>query len=277
MKDRRTKGGAAKSKSKGRKLRSDVADHRFFDTKAGIFTATILSLLLWWVPYLGPMAAGFMGGRKAGSLYRGAFAGALACVIVIAFTTALSVGVAAILTDHAEAVESFSPFIFEKIGELSDYLTKFVTVSGSSIFFDQSTYFLMVALSIIGGAFADQSRKEVKAIVGAARDTTKPAVPRSVRAHRENRNVEFQTYEDYARMSVNVTSVPEPRSPEKKPAQRPAAEPQFEPVVHVPQTSVPANTTMTSSSSTTVTADNVPEPARVQVPTSSAKDEFEFL
>ena len=279
MKDRRTNGRAAKSKSKGRRVRSTKADHSFYDSKAGILTATVLSLLLWWVPYLGPMAAGFMGGRKAGSLYRGIMVGLVTMVILLVITTILSVGTAAILTDYADAVESFSPFLYEKFGDLSEYLSMFVTVSGSSIVFEQSTYFLMVSLAIIGGAFADQARKEVKAIVGAAKESSKPPVPRSMKAYRENRNVEFQTYEDYARMSVNVTSVPEQR-PEKKPAQRPvAAEPQYEqPVARVPQTSVPANTTMVSTTATsTITAEDVPEPTRTQVPTSSVKDEYDYL
>ena len=53
----------------------------------------VLSLLLFWLPLLGPLIAGFVGGQTAGSAGRGILAAlipvVILCVILFAFSTAL--------------------------------------------------------------------------------------------------------------------------------------------------------------------------------------------
>lgn len=53
----------------------------------------VISLLLFWLPLIGPLLAGFVGGRTAGSAGRGFVAailpGAVLCFILFAFGTAL--------------------------------------------------------------------------------------------------------------------------------------------------------------------------------------------
>ncbi len=271
----RTKGGAARSK--GRKKKAKGADSGFFDSKAGIIIATFLSLVLWWVPYLGPITAGFMGGRKAGSLFRGAMVGFVSLVLVLLISTVLSVGVAAIISDYGDAVESFSPFIYEKVVDLSSYLEGFVTVSGTSIVFDQSNYFLMVALCVIGGAFADQHRREVKAIVGLAKESSQAPVPRSVKAYKENRTLGFQSYEDYARMSVNVATATEAKPAPKKQPQRTVVDtPAPEPAVR-PQPVQSAGTVVTSTMTTATPTMNVPDQPVTTTKPPQAKDDYDYL
>ena len=271
----RTKGGAARSK--GRKSKAKGPDSEFFDPKAGIIIATFLSLVLWWVPYLGPIAAGFMGGRKAGSLFRGAIVGFVSLVLVLIVSTALSVGVAAVISDYGDAVESFSPFIYEKAVDLSSYLEGFVTVSGTSISFDQSNYFLMVAMCVIGGVFADQHRKEVRAIVGIAKDINQAPVPRSVKAYKENRALGFQSYEDYARMSVNVATASEAKPAPKKQPQRTVVDtPVPEPAVR-PQPVQSAGTVVTSTMTTVTPTMNVPDQPITTSKPSQAKDDYDYL
>lgn len=271
MKTGRTKGGAARLK--GRRKKVQGASSEFFNPKAGILTATLLSLVLWWVPYLGPMAAGFMGGRKAGSFFRGGIVGGISMALVLIITTVLSVGFAAIITDFGEPVQSFSPALYDFAERAADYLTKFVTVTGTSISFDQSNYFLMVALCIIGGVFADQHRREVKAIIALERESNQPPVPRSVKAFREHRNLGFQTYEDYARMSVNVATASEPKASERKPRKAPV-ETVSEPV-HVETQA--ATSVATSTFAPMDTGDNVPEPPKSVPKPRTPGDEYEFL
>ncbi len=273
MKTGRTKGGAARLK--GRRKKAQGASSEFFNPKAGLLIATLLSLVLWWVPYLGPMAAGFMGGRKAGSFFRGGVVGVIAMVIVLGIATTFSVMFAAIITDFGDPVQSFSPALYEFAEQAADYFAKFVTVSGSSISFDQSNYFLMVALCLIGGAFADQSRREAKAIIDLARESNAPQPPRSVRAFREHRNLGFQTYEDYARMSVNVSAAAEAHAAERKPQKAPA-EPVPEPVARVEQSQA-ADTVVTTTFADAAPAEDVPAEPRTVPQTRKPTDDYEFL
>jgi len=272
----RTKGGAARNKGRRGKVKGAASE--FFDSKAGIFTATVLSLFLWWVPYLGPMAAGFMGGRKAGSMFRGILVGALSFALVLAVTTAISVGVASLMTDYQEAVEGFSPALYEKLGDLSSYLEGFVTVTGTSISFDQSNYFLMVALCIIGGAFADQSRREVKAIVDLVKENNQAPVPRSMKAFKEHRTFGFRTYEDYARMSVNVASASEAKAAERKPQKAPAPEePRAAETAYRPQQAQTTSAGATPTMGSGMSSAEVPETPTSTTRTTTANDDYEFL
>ncbi|MBS63943.1 hypothetical protein [Salinisphaera sp.] len=54
----------------------------------------VLSLLLFWLPLLGPLIAGFVGGRTAGSAGRGLLAAvlpaAVLCFVLVGFGTALA-------------------------------------------------------------------------------------------------------------------------------------------------------------------------------------------
>ena len=253
----------------------------FFDSKAGILIATLMALLLWWVPYLGPMAAGFMGGRKAGSMYRGILVGIVSCILVLLITGLLSVGVAALYTgDFAAPVQEFSAELYELIGLLSDYLETFIIVTETGFEFDQGTYFLLGAMSFIGGVFADQTRKEVKAISELIKGMNQAEPPRSLKAYRDHREVGFRSYDDYAAMSVNVSQVRENKTAEKKAKpQKPQqqAEASYPAVQVQVQQTQPSNSVLTSSISSTTVTETVPDNKKKTFVPSNDKDDYEFL
>ena len=279
----RSKKGATGSSGRNGNCRTAISE--FYNSKSGIATATILTLILWWVPYIGPMAAGFMGGRKGGSLLRGVFVGASACVFAIAMATAFSVGIAGLMSLAGDAILDTSQVLYDRLHDLQGYLDTLVVVNGTSISVEPSSYFLMLALSIIGGAYADQSRGEVKAIVALEKEANAPAVPRSVKAYRENRSLEFKTYEDYARMSTNVTSAPEYkdiREPAKPPGPVTASvgndytSVRTEDAVVIEHTQPIASTvTVTATSETVETV--VPDVKSEPAPRREVKDDYEFL
>ncbi len=273
MKKGRTDRGAAKKK---RGVNTTFA--AFFDSKAGIFVATVMALFLWWVPYLGPMAAGFMGGRKAGSMYRGLLVGIVSCLLLLLITGLLSVGVSALYEgDFAAPVQEFSVDLYNALGLLSEYLESFIVVTDTGFEFDQATYFLMGAMAFIGGVFADQARKEVRAISELVKGMNQAEPPRSIKAYRSNRAVGFRTYDDYAEMSVNVSQVRE------KPVEKKAAPPKRQaetvyPEVQVQvQQSQPSNTVLTSSMSTATVTETVPDTKKKTFVPSADKDDYEFL
>ena len=251
----------------------------FFDSKAGIAVATVMALFLWWVPYLGPMAAGFMGGRKAGSMYRGFIVGIISCVLLLVITGLLSVGVSALYTgDFAETIQGISTGLYDAIGLLSDYLATFIVVTDSGFEFDQANYFLLGAMSFIGGVFADQARKEVKAISELVKGMNQAEPPKSMKAYRDHREVGFRSYDDYADMSVNVSQVRDVRPVEKRPkaSMRQAETAYPEVQVQVQQTQ-PASSVLTSSISTSTVTETVPDRKKKNFLPSNDKDDYEFL
>ena len=274
MKKGRTDRGAAKKNKKG--VKSPFA--AFFDSKAGIFVATVMALFLWWVPYLGPMAAGFMGGRKAGSMYRGLLVGIVSCFLLLLITGLLSVGVSALYEgDFAGPVEEFSTGLYDALGMLSDYLGTFIVVTDTGFEFDQATYFLMGAMAFIGGVFADQARKEVKAISELVKGMNQAEPPRSMKAYREHRTVGFRSYDDYADMSVNVSQVRERPAEKKSAPSKRQAETAYPEVQVQVQQSQPTNTVLTSSISTSTVTETVPDAKKRAFVPSSDKDDYEFL
>ena len=275
MKKGRTDRGAARKKKSG--VKTPFA--AFFDSKAGIFVATVMALFLWWVPYLGPMAAGFMGGRKAGSMYRGLLVGIVSCFLLLLITGLLSVGVAALHDgDFAGPLEEFSVDLYNAVGLLGEYLETFIVVTDTGFEFDQGTYFLLGAMAFIGGVFADQARKEVRAISELVKEMNQAEPPKSVKAYREHRTVGFRTYDDYAEMSVNVSQVREKPSEKKAAPAKRQAETAVYPEVQVQvQQSQAINTVLTSSISTATVTETVPDTKKKTFVPSNDKDDYEFL
>lgn len=268
--------GTKKSGDSGRSVYSE-----FYHLRSGIFTSTILSLILWWVPFLGPIMAGFMGGRKGGSLLRGALTGAISCVLVVAIAAGLNYGLTTLLTTYSAEISSFSVDLYEKSLELKAYFDTLVVLNGTSISVDLAPYSLVLALSIIGGVYADQSREETKVIASLAADYNKAPVPRSMKAYAENRQMGFTAYEDYTRMSVNVSGTETPQRSLPATTQTSEPEPVAESVVYVDfpssveQTSTASTTTMTSS--VEIVETHVPDSDAESVSRKQPKDDFEYL
>lgn len=260
--------------SRGR-MGSHGAIRNFHNSKAGIAVATALALLLWWVPYLGPMVAGFMGGRKGGSIARGAMVGAISCAAVIGIATGASMLLDAVCTGFGDAIAGFSSDLHAKLVDAGGYLGTLVVVGEGSVQVDTSDYFLMVAMSVIGGAFADQSRMEARAIVSLANEASTPQEPRSVKAHRENRPIAFHTYEDYSRMSVN-SAAPPAETRKAQAERRPLAATRVAPEAATKMTQQASEAVPTSSVQTT-RPDDVPEPRKAFSSGQSQAGDYDYL
>jgi hypothetical protein len=88
-----------------------------YSQSKGIMYALIFSMLLWWIPIAGPGIAGYMSGRKSGSIGKSLMS-ALVADALITFV-----------------MVSLAPFTSGPFGVMSSYLRSgIVTVSGSSIF-----------------------------------------------------------------------------------------------------------------------------------------------
>ncbi|MBC7108700.1 MAG: hypothetical protein H5T41_07945 [Methanomassiliicoccales archaeon] len=152
-----------------KRFKSTKVVYSFWSAVKYIF---ILSFLLWWLPIIGQMIAGYVGGRRAGSPWKGVMAAFIPLAIIFAITAAVDVGwipttinginitPGAILS----ALASNIPLLDSYMNFASLYLHNFVSLLQSTISFRLDSYLMTIAFAYIGGIIADQTRREMEYI-----------------------------------------------------------------------------------------------------------------
>jgi len=135
----------------------------------------VLSLLLWWLPVFGQMIAGYIGGRKAGSPLKGVVSAVLPVVALFAVITALdhllsqsfsgtSSASSSLLAGFATGIPVIGPYLdFTR-----SYVMNFLDSLAGSAPYGMNSYIITLAFAYIGGILADQTRREIEAVSGAA-------------------------------------------------------------------------------------------------------------
>jgi hypothetical protein len=152
-----------------KRFRSSRVVYSFWSAVKYIF---ILSFLLWWLPIIGQMIAGYVGGRRAGSPWKGVVAAIIPLVVIFAITAAVDVGwipttIGGInITPGAilNAMASNIPILDSYMNFASLYLHNFVSLLQSTISFRLDGYLMTIAFAYIGGVIADQTRREMEYI-----------------------------------------------------------------------------------------------------------------
>ena len=129
----------------------------------------ILSLLLWWLQPAGPMIAGFVGGRRAGSPLKAIVAALLPVFIIMIVNFAYAQGVAARQIDFvaslpaagADAVATILPFMLPYKEFLLAYLATFVSALQTVFGMGVNGYIMVILFAYIGGLIAEQTRREL--------------------------------------------------------------------------------------------------------------------
>src|SRR3990170_3107490 len=145
--------------------------HAPYSMLGGMKYVLVLSLLRWWLPTIGQMIAGYVGGRRAGGPWRGATAAILPVALVVLLAWGADHGylapylsglVAAPLTvGHAisGALPPASPYVDFVLG----YLAAFVGALKATLSMGTNGYLVTVVFAYIGGVLADQARREAGA------------------------------------------------------------------------------------------------------------------
>ena len=248
-----------------------VNSNSFYDCKSGVSISVILALTLAWIPYIGPIVSGFVGGRRAGSILRGMFVGVLSSIIIFVIASLLGLGLVKLFEPEYQSfidtVDGFAPFIVDGLEMFTTYLsTNFVVVtSNMSLSLVPQTYASIISFAIIGGVFADQARKELRIIVSQSMEANKPKPRRSTSAFLSGRDLGFQTYGDLSRMNVNAVGASMVND-------SPVNEPVSEPVPIVPE---PVDVDVVSTESVTPVASihDVTSAVSEDVPDSDEKAE----
>ncbi|MEK6851185.1 MAG: hypothetical protein AABY30_01460, partial [Candidatus Thermoplasmatota archaeon] len=128
----------------------------------------VLSLLLWWLPTVGQMIAGYVGGRRAGGPWRGIVAAILPVLFIVLLVwgtergllapwlgalTGIPAGIGAFVTT---AIPPAAPFVQFGLS----YLDAFVRSLQGTLALGSNGYLVTIVFAYIGGILADQSRRE---------------------------------------------------------------------------------------------------------------------
>lgn len=136
----------------------------------------VLSVLLWWMPTIGQMIAGYVGGRRAGGPWRGVVAAILPVALILLLSWGADRGYLAPYLANLTTVPSLiggalstavppaSPYVDFVLG----YLGAFVAALKATLSMGQNGYLVTIVFAYIGGVLADQARREV----GAGRGTS---------------------------------------------------------------------------------------------------------
>ena len=147
-----------------------VKTKKIYSFWSGVWYTAVLSVLLFWVPPFGQMIAGYVGGRKAGSPFKGLLAALLPmCLIFILFMLRF----ANVFVDPinrflglpgegADYVSSNLPVLGPVFGFMSEYIYAFGSNLWSYEFFIYP-YVLTVIFGYVGGILSLQHRKEMEA------------------------------------------------------------------------------------------------------------------
>jgi hypothetical protein len=135
----------------------------------------ILSILLWWLPVFGQMIAGYIGGRKAGSPWRGLIAAVLPVIALFAVITTLDhvfaqnlYGSGTTTTSLLAGFTASMPIAGPYLDFTREYVSQFIDSLAGTSPYGLNSYVITLAFAYVGGILADQTRREIEAISGSA-------------------------------------------------------------------------------------------------------------
>jgi hypothetical protein len=194
-------------------------DNEVYSVRMAAVFCLGLSAILWWIPIFGPAVAGYVCGRKTGSMVKGFFCSLVsgAVLLTVVWLMSMSVlghgGYPGVPADEAAA--SLSGIV----GLTAMYLQAFFTEGTSSLNF--LGLGVVTVFGGVGGILSRQVRKETAHLIaiGASESTVRPAA-RSVLLYSKNKEIGFQAFDDCIvnqRMSTNENKDSNATEKEEKP------------------------------------------------------------
>jgi hypothetical protein len=155
---------------------------RFYEGPAFSFWSSsriilILSLLLWWIQPAGPMIAGFVGGRRAGSPWKAVIAAIVPVAVILianfaythSFATQQIDFVASLPLVIGDGVSSILPFLGPYRDFMITYLRGFVEALQATFGMGTNGYLMVIIFAYIGGLIGEQARRELSWRTGGER------------------------------------------------------------------------------------------------------------
>lgn len=163
--------------------RIDVQDHELgffhrhkaaFSFWSGVRYILILSVLLWWLPTVGQMIAGYVGGRRTGAPWKGVIAAVIPMAVIFGAAYAVEHGYIGLGADFfgalpasiVQSVSSRVPALTPYVDFVVQYIASFVIAMRTTLSMGSNGYMVTIVFAYIGGVMAEQARHEVAASGG---------------------------------------------------------------------------------------------------------------
>src|SRR5207253_520036 len=129
----------------------------------------ILSFLLWWIPPAGPMIAGYVGGRRAGSPIKAVIAALMPVFAIYIANITYAHNFASHQIDFvatlpmvvSDAAASILPFLLPYKEFMVAYMQGFAQALTTTFGMGTNGYLMVVIFAYIGGLIAEQTRREL--------------------------------------------------------------------------------------------------------------------
>ncbi len=205
----------------------DRGQNSVYDTRSGTLLTIVLLFGLGWIPMIGQMVAGFVGGRRSGSPYRGFIAALFGTLTVVATLFLIVEGLkginAALINDpegEIAVIASSHPLLQQFLEASLGYARALFGNADFTISY--ATYAITIPFGVIGGIFADQAQKETRLIVSRTAKVNERSI-RSIAAYKDGKSLGFETFEQYSNMTVNSMSAPVSRPVQEQKSEVPAS------------------------------------------------------
>ena len=156
--------------------RVDVQDHEVglfhrhapFSFWSGVRYVLVLSVLLWWLPTVGQMISGYVGGRRTGAPWKGALAAIIPLAVIFAAGFAIDHGYFGLRTDMfsslpttiSQGVSGSIPAMAPYVDFVVQYVASFVVAMSTTLSLGSNGYLVTIIFAYIGGIMAEQARRE---------------------------------------------------------------------------------------------------------------------
>ncbi len=133
----------------------------------GVLYALVLMVSLYWLPLFGPMIAGYIGGKRAGSPAKGTMVGlaVIAVFYIIKSPSALlnmPIAISTARDSLISAVVAYLPWLQPTTSFLVSYTTPTITLLSGKIAYTPQSYTVLMVFAYIGGTMAKQKREEIR-------------------------------------------------------------------------------------------------------------------
>lgn len=231
--------------------RSIDVDNEVYSTRMAFVICMVLSAMLWWIPMLGPAVAGYVCGRKTGSMMKGFLCSLMSGIVILAIVWVLSIAVLGHGGYPEIPADQAAASLTGIVGATASYLQTFFVGGTSSL--DMMNLGIVAMFGIVGGILSRQIRMETAHILstGATEGTLRPAA-RSMLLYEKDKSIGFESFNDCIAMQGMMTNENKDVKPMQKTDQKDKQE--MRPVTTTVQT---VTTTVTGNTSTGTKDDSV--------------------
>lgn len=177
-----------------------------YSTGRAIFSGFFISAVLWWIPFIGPVAAGYYAGRKSGSFIKGAISSAFAGGLLLATIVLASHYILGPEGFPGIAVESAAGALTGYLVWVGMYLEYFYNAGTANI--NLVPFGILIAFGCLGGSFSALYRSEATALMaqGAVNSAIRP-MARSAALYEQNKKLGFESFNDCVSIRDSVVSI----------------------------------------------------------------------